>query len=599
MLKSDWVRSGNGNSRFPRRRAIAIGLAALSASLAACGRRAPDPQPALKPYWEPAIQAAADSIAVLRLFEVNSRALAQQSLTPEKYAFAIESLTNQVVDLTEKVISLTPPRDAVEVHPYLVGAADSLVEALRSVDAFDRDARREHLVDAISAIRAARINVNNFVGLVGGGKAAEGLQTMLDNLGDFEIVPTALSRHTVLVGTFDSRAEVRAQLRGFKDDAELSIEFPHWVEVVRVDHVEDAVAEEAVWIERQFETRIEEVQDIAFRLEVDRPSTSASWKELIWLQKLDFDPSALATASDGSIFAAAGRRGRLHAMSGEGDHIWSADTGIPTSSMAVAPNGGALATFGFDIVLLDSAGRPVWQRPFRPDNQLIEEVRLTSTGFVVVRTTNISGTGHVFAYTPDGLFWGPTQDYIGAVSLEVSLDSNLVAVGSTKDGVSQVVLIERSGNLAQRFGVNGEIRRILFSRNAEHTVVHSANGLVVYNNERGDFFADIPFPADFIARGAQDDTIFAASPRGVAAYSLAGSQLWFNDGVAPRSLVASKSFLCGISSDTSVSVLRTNGEYVGEATTLTSIRAIALAPETDVLAIASAERNVLAWQLPA
>ena len=279
--------------------------------------------------------------------------------------------------------------------------------------------------------------------------------------------------------------------------------------------------------------------------------------------------------------------------------MWSAETGIPTSSTAISPSGSALATFGFDIVLLDEAGRPVWQRPFRPDNQLIEEATLTTNGFVVARTTNVSGTGHVFAYTPDGLFWGPTQDYIGAASLDVSPDSSVVAVGSTKDGVSQVILIERSGNLAQRFGVDGEIRKLMLTHDAGHTVVHSANGLVAYDNNRGDFFADIPFSADIVALGAADDTVFAASPRGVAAYSLAGSQLWFNDEVAPRSLVTSKSFVCGISSDTSVSVLRTNGEYVGEATTLTSIRSIALAPETDVLAIASAERNILAWQLPA
>ena len=89
-----------------------------------------------------------------------------------------------------------------------------------------------------------------------------------------------------------------------------------------------------------------------------------------------------------------------------------------------------------------------------------------------------------------------------------------------------------------------------------------------------------------------------AHARGLAAYSLAGSQLWFNDAVAPRSLAVSNNFVCGISSDTSVSVIRTNGEYVGEATTLTSIRAIAVAAATDILAIASADRNVLAWQLP-
>ncbi len=587
-----------GTWKIGRRRALAIGLAAPPALLEACVRRTPEAQPTLKPYWEPAIQTAARTIEVLRLFEVNSRALAQQSLTPERYAFAIESLSNQVVDLTERVISLTPPRDAVEIHPYLVGATDSLVEAVHAVDRFDRDARREHLVDAIAAIRAAKIYITSFTNAVGGGKAAEGLKALLHDLGDFEIIPTALSRHAVLVGAFDSRAEVRAQLRGFKDDAEPSIQFPHWVEVSRVDHFEDALAEEVIWIERRFETRIEEVADVAFRLQVQRPSTSASWRELVWLQRLDFDPSALTAARDGSLFAAASRRGRVHAISGEGDHVWTADTGIPASSAAIDPGGANVAVFGFDIVLLDDAGRPVWQRPLRPDNQLIEETMLTSNGFVIVRTTNFSGTGHVFAYTPNGPFWGPTQDYIGATSVDVSSDAGIVAVGSTKDGVNQVILIQRSGNLAQRFGVDGKIRRIMLTQDARHTVVHSANGLVVYDNERGDFFADIPFPADLAAIGSRDDTVFAASPRGIAAYSIAGSPLWFNDEVAPRSLTASDNFVCGLSSDTSVSVLRTNGEYVGEATTLTSIRAVALAPETDVLAIASAERNVLAWQLP-
>ena len=591
--------SGGGKWRIGRRRALAIGLIAGSALLGACAPQPkPTAQPPLKPYWEPAIQTAARTIELLRLFEVNSRALAEQSLTPERYAFAIESLSDQVVDLTERVVSLTPSRDAVEIHPYLVGAADSLVEAVHAVDAFDRDARREHLVEAIAAIRAARINITRFTDAVGGGKAAEGLNALLYDLGDFEIIPTALNRHAVLVGTFDSRAEVRAKLRGFKDDAEPSIEFPHWVEVTRLDHLEDALTEEVIWIERRFETRIEQVADVSFRLQVHRPSTSASWKELIWLQRLDFDPSALAAAKDGSLFAAADRHGRVRAMSGQGNHVWSAEAGIPTSSAAIAPGGAGVAVFGFDIVLLDDEGGPVWQRPFRPDNQLIEEAILTSNGFVIVRTTNVSGTGHVFAYTPNGPFWGPTQDYIGAASVDVSPDAGIVAVGSTKDGVSQVILVERTGSLAQRFGVDGEVRRIMLTQDARHTVVHSANGLVVYDNERGDFFADIPFPADFATIGSRDDTVFAASPRGIAAYSIAGSRLWFNDEVAPRSLTASDNFVCGLSSDTSVSVLRTNGEYVGEATALTSIRAVALAAETDILAIASAERNVLAWQLP-
>lgn len=582
-----------------RRRLLGGWAALAAATLTACAEQPAHEQINLRPYWEPAIQAATGSIELLRLFEVNSRALAQQSLTPERYAFAIQELGDQVADLTERIIPLSPPLEAAEVHPYLLGAADSLVDALRSVRAFSDDSRREHLVDAIGAIGAARVNLNKFVAGVGGGQAAQGLEGMLRGLGDFDIIPTSLARYAVLVGRFDSAAEARARLGDFKDDVELSIGFPHWVEVARIDHLTDALKEEAQWRDRQFETRVDEIQDVAFRLEIRQLPAVASWKELIWLQKLSFDPTSLAAAADGSLFAVAGRNGQVWAIAGAGQNRWSTEAGIPTSSVEVSPEGSRVAVFGFDIVLLGENGQPVWQRPFRPDNQLLEEARVGPDGFLVVRSANESEIGHVFAYTPEGLLWGPTQDYVGAASLDFHPEAGLVAVGSVKGGVNQVLLIERGGDLAQRFGIEGRIQKILLSRDAAHTVVQSESGLAVYDNERGDFLTDVPFAAALMARGVDDDTLYLTSARGLAAYSLRGVQLWFNDKVAPRSLMTSRNFVCGISSDTSVSVVRTNGDYVGEATTLTSIRAVSLAPASDVLAIASAERNVVAWQLPA
>ena len=582
--------------RLSRRDLLAMGAA--GALLAACGGEQLRPEVVQRPYWEPAIRAATQSIDVLRLFEVNSRALAQDSLSPRQYAFAIASMGEQVARVSESLVPLNAPPDAAGIHPYLLGATDGLVEAVRAARRFEADGKRAHLLDAVSAIRASRENLSRFVASVGGGKAAEGLRNMLEELGDFQIISTETKRYVVLVGQFDSPAEARAKLRGFKDDAEVSIDYRGWVEVAREAELADAVSAMRKWLDLQFETRIEEVDDLVFRLEMVRAPTAASWKELLWLQKLNFDPTGMAAAAGGSTFALVGRHGEVRAVSGKGDALWSASVGVPLASVAVSPAGDVVAAYGFDVALLDGEGRPIWQRPFRPDNQLIVEAELAADGFLAVRSTNVSEVGHVFAYTKDGPVWGPTQDYIGAASLDVHPGTGLTAVASVKGGENQVILIRRDGNLAQRFGVDAPILKVMLSADGSRTIVHSAGKLSVFENESGGFLTEIPFAGEVAARGSADDTLYVGTSKGLAAYGLDGAQIWFNDQVAPRSLLTSRSFVCGISSDTSVSVVRIDGTYVGEATTLSSIKAVALAEATDVLAIASSERNVLAWQLP-
>ena len=551
----------------------------------------------LRPYWEPALIAATDALELLRLFEVNSRALAQASLTPERYATAINKLGPQVTRLSERLIPLIPPPNAGETHPLLLNAADQLVLALQSVREFRLDGRREHLVTAIDAIAAARASLTEFVERVGTGNAAETLTRRLDSLGDFDIQAGSVTRYAVLVGQFVTAAEARAKLKDFKADTVISVQFPRWVETNRWDHLDEAVAAAEVWNERRLEVRVERVRDVVFSLDLRRAPSSAGWRELAWLQTITFDAAAIAVSDDGSLFALASRDGLVQAFGGGGEPLWSADTTIPTSGIAVSPGGGTVAVTGFDVVLLRD-GLPVWQRPFRPDNQLLEEAALSRDNFLAVRSSNASEIGHVFAYTSAGLLWGPTQEYIGAADIDMDPETGLVAVGSVKQEGNQVVLISPDGQLVQRFGVSGRIRGVFLARNGQLTVVDTAAGLEIYDNERGEFQRDIPFEFTVIAPDPTGEIFYLGSPKGLAAYNLDGAQLWFNDRVAPRSLMVSEDYVCGLSSNTSISVIQSDGVYIGEATTLASIRATVLAPSPNLLVAASADRYVLAWQLP-
>lgn len=565
---------------------------------AACEPAAERARANLRPYWEPALIAATDALELLRLFEVNSRALAQASLTPERYATAIDKLGPQVTRLSESLIPLIPPPDADETHPLLLNAADQLVMALRSVREFRLDGRREHLVTAIDAIATARASITEFAERVGTGNAAEALTRRLDSLGDFDIQASSVTRYAVLVGQFVTAAEARAKLKDFKADTVISVQFPRWVETDRWDHLDEAVAAAEVWNERRLEVRVERVRDVVFSLDLRRAPSSAGWKELAWLQTITFDAAAIAVSDDGNLFALASRDGLVQAFGGGGEPLWSADTTIPTSSITVSPGGGTVAVTGFDVVLLRD-GLPVWQRPFRPDNQLLEEVALSRDNFLAVRSSNASEIGHVFAYTSAGLLWGPTQEYIGAADIDMDPETGLVAVGSVKQEGNQVVLISPDGQLVQRFGVSGRIRGVLLARGGQLTVVDTAAGLEIYDNERGEFQRDIPFEFTVIAPDPTGEIFYLGSQKGLAAYNLDGAQIWFNDRVAPRSLMVSGDYVCGLSSDTSISVIQSDGVYIGEATTLASIRATTLAPATSLLVAASAERYVLAWQLPA
>lgn len=542
--------------------------------------------------------ATATAVELLRLVEVNTRSLAQNTLTVEQYSVAIDKLGPQISNLGQSLVTLNPPDTAKASHEHLLSTADSLLETTISARSFMTNGNRLEIVNAINSTKQARGKLLDLIDSIGTGGASDTLTSKMAALGEFQITTSKVWRFVVLVGEFESAAVARAKLKSFKADTTLSPEFPSWVEVGRYDHVAEAETAAQLWNDRNFPLRIDTVPDIAFSYSVTRKPKSGGWKELIWLQMLKFDPISISGAADGTLFALVSKDGHVKTIRGNGESSWSSQINMPTSSITVSPNGQTLAMMGFDLFSYRNDGSPHWRKPFRPDNQLLEQGLITENGLTVLRSSNASQLGRVFAYSPSGLRWTIQRDDIGATSIDVDQNKALTAIASYRSGISQVLIVNEEGTFLQQFGVEKEIQQILLLKDGSRTAVLTADSVEIYDSERGEFLRELSVKAHAIAGSTSKGEIFLASSRGVSAYSLAGDRLWFNDSVRMRDLQVSDTYICGSSSDTSVSVVRTNGDYLGDATTLSSLRGYTLSRKSNILVAVSAERNVLAWQLP-
>ena len=258
-----------------------------------------------------------------------------------------------------------------------------------------------------------------------------------------------------------------------------------------------------------------------------------------------------------------------------------------------------MAAHGFDLLLLDTDGQPIWRSPARPDNQLLEDVVFApGAEWLLVRSTNASSVGHVFAFGRSGQLWGPTQPYISAADVALNPETGTVAVASSNRGENQIVLITPAGNLDQRFGVDGELHRVLFTRSGEHTIAVTDQSSQIFDSARGDLVWRIGYPSSAAVRMPRNDTIVLAGPNGLGAFSLTGTELWQIPGLAVERLLATNDFVIAQTSERTLVVVRSDGTRLGQLVTSSEIRAVAAAPAANLLLTANAERTIEAWQLP-
>ena len=581
------------------RRAFLIG-SGLAAMLAACGETAPRSAPlTARPYWEPALRVATGALDVIRTFELNIRELGVGSQTPDQFAAAAEARFDAIGALGQGLVPLSPPASATVAHQHLTVTVDALVEVIPTVRAYHELEEPERLVHVITLQQRARAAIGAFAESIGPGRTKDWLLKTIDELGAFHIQPVRVPMLAVLIGPFADEAEARARIGQRLPVIRMSRVFPRWVEAGRYPTPDEADAAARDWQLEDFATRIEDVVDLAFTVSELRAPSAGRWTERAWLSRTEFDITGLAASAAGDLVIAIARNGTVQALGPAGEPRWSRSLRVPLARAAVSDDGALMAAHGFDLMLLDSEGQPIWRSPARPDNQLLEDVVFAPDGtWLVARSTNASGLGRVFAFDHSGPRWGPTQPYISAAGVALNPQTGTVAVASSKQGENQIVLITSDGNLDQRFGVDGELHNVLFTRSGEHTVAVTNQSSQIFDSASGDLVWQIGYPSSAALRMPENDTIVLAGPNGLGAFSLTGTQLWQVPGLTVERLLVTNSYVIAQTSERALVVIRPDGTKLGQLVTSSEIRAVAAAPAANLLLTANAERAIEAWQLP-
>ncbi|MCY4110555.1 MAG: hypothetical protein OXF96_01280 [Chloroflexi bacterium] len=581
-------------------RRMALAAIVIGGGAVACGEAPPQPLAVrLRPYWEPALEVATGSLDVLRTLTINSNAFARGSLSTDQFLLSIEAQWPSISALSQQVIPLDPSLDDQESHTALVAMVDTLVEIGPTVRGYRETEQPERLMHLVTLQQQVREQLGAFIEGIGPGLAQDGLRARLDAIGESTIEAWRVRKRAVLVGPYEDEAAARASLAHIVDDLRLSPTNPGWVEVARFADPATADAAAGEWLARGVQVRVEDVIDLTFNVTTHRAPERQSWRELLWLERLDFDPKDLAASELGEQVVAVARSGKVASFGADGGLRWARDMRMPLAHVSMQRQGDLLAIHGFDVQLLDAVGNQVWPAPVRPDNQLLEQALFDDEGTrLVVRSTNASGVGRVFAFTRQGPDWGPTKSYISAASIDLDKRSGTVAVGSSNRGENQVVLIRPDGNLQQRFGVDGDILQVIFTQEGDQVITLTSAGLQVFEAESANIRTQLRFPATAAARATRDDILILAGEAGVGSFTLDGTEVWFTPRVRARAVYPMDDYVAALVDDMTITVIRSDGAVLGDATTLAAIRGVAVAPGLNRLFAVSAERQLQAWQLP-
>ena len=581
-------------------------LAAITTSLVALACNARDPKPVelrTRPYWEPALTIVTGALKTLRVLEVSTRALASKTQTRTQYTNAIAAQFDSIESLSQKLIPLRPPPDARVGHQYLTDTIDALVDIVRTVRSYRESRKPEDLVHVITLAKRSRASLMSFVDnlrLTSPGSASEGLQQMICDLGEFQIEPRLVPMFAVFIGEFDDEVEARARIGPRLPEIHLSRQFEQWVEGRRFSSVVDANTSAQEWMSAGFEAGVEEVVDLDLVLTEVRAPAAGSWTERSWARQTEFEISDLAVADRGDLAVVIGRRGDIASYDMQGQPKWTNNLGIPLAHVSIDPSGTLIAAYAFDLLLLNSDGSNVWQRPVALDNnQKLEQVVFSNDGATLVaRSTNASGMGRVFKVDRTGRLWGPTKDYIAASSVAINSATGIVGVGSSKNGENRVVTITPDGTFNQTFGVDGKPHRVLFTENGEQTIVVTNDGFQTFDTGSGTLLHRLDFPATHASHVPESNTIVLAGHTGLGAFSPDGTEVWKKLGLAAQDLAVTKDYIIAQTDDRTFWVFRSDGSTLGKLTISSPIQAFALSRPNNLLITANADRTIEAWKLP-
>jgi len=147
-------------------------------------------------------------------------------------------------------------------------------------------------------------------------------------------------------------------------------------------------------------------------------------------------------------------------------------------------------------------------------------------------------------------------------------------------------------------GVDGDILQVIFTQEGDQVIVLTSAGLQVFEAESANLRSQLRFPATAAARAPRDDILYLAGEAGVGSFTLDGTEVWFAPRVRARAVYPMDDYVAALVDDMTITIIRSDGAVLGDATTLAAIRGVAVAPGLNRLFAVNAERQLQAWQLP-
>ena len=567
-----------------------------------------DPAPAPAPlspadYWsetQPIVRSATQHV---RLFNKALRGFldAKEPLTFEQFRLALARLAPEVFALGQRLVAVNPPESALESHAVLVEALDLLTLAGRKARLLTADDYHRHVAAIAVFLPEAQARLAAYSAAFPASAAATVIQQEITQLGQKRIVTTTERTFLVTLGPASSTAAAQQAVGRYAT---------RW-------EAEQAAAAASRLGDVSAQIEMEYAYD--FHAETEQPSSGHYWRELIWIQKLDFIGSLVDTAADGRFIIVASRDGAVQGWQGDGKYQWHQDLDAALVSLDVSAQGSRAVLAGYESFLLslsDAAFSPDWG--ILDESDILTQALISADGsHVMLRSEPPDGAGTVHALDAREYLWS-TTDYVGARAVALTPDGSKVAIASAKDGVdclasepgkvvatsardrvSCFILVDISqAKRLQRFKLPSTPERVALTDTASHAAVLSGQEVLFYRLPDESLLWRQRVPGKLMAMTPDGQLLVTAGPGGLLAISRTGGQLWRREDVQVAELAVSRQYVVARTDRERLDVYALDGTSLGPVYTPGRLLAFALAPESSLLVATDDQQNMIAWQLP-
>ena len=570
-----------------------------------------DPAPAPAPlspadYWsetQPIVRSATQHV---RLFNKALRGFldAKEPLTFEQFRLALARLAPEVFALGQRLVAVNPPESALESHAVLVEALDLLTLAGRKARLLTADDYHRHVAAIAVFLPEAQARLAAYSAAFPASAAATVIQQEITQLGQERIVTTTERTFLVTLGPASSTAAAQQAVGRYATrwEAEQA--------AAAASRLGDVFA------------RVEVEYTYDFHSEIEQPSSGHYWRELIWIQKLDFIGSLADTAADGRFIVVASRDGAVQGWQGDGKYRWHKDLDAALVSLDVAAQGNRAVLAGYESFLLSLSDAAVlWKSVIPNEGDLLTQALISADGnHVTLRSEPPDGAGAVHALDVREQLWSTAAaEYVGARAVSLTPDGSTVAIASAKNGVdclasepgrspvatsdrgrvNCLILVQVSPfKRLQRFALPSVPERVALTATASHAAILSGQEVLFYRLPDESLLWRQRVPGKLMAMTPDGQLLVTAGRGGLLAISRTGEQLWRREDVQVAELAVSRQYVVARTDRERLDVYALDGTPLGPVYTPGRLLAFALAPESSLLVATDDQQNMIAWQLP-